>query len=70
MPDEKKEIISLNEGVFAGLSIQEIEARLEMTVLEVISGLVAQCNGCYQCTGQANCGSCNVCSGYSRILQE
>ena len=61
MPDEKRDLIPLNEGIFTGLSIEEVEARLEMTLLGVIPpdpGSPCGCNTCYQ---QEGCGTCNTC---------
>lgn len=61
MPDDKKDLIPLNEGVFTGLSIEEVEARLEMTILEIMSDVApAQC-GCNSCYQQEGCGTCNTC---------
>lgn len=67
MPDDKKDIIPLNEGIFTGLSIEEVEARLEMTVLEIIGDMVNTCS-CNSCTGQEGCGACNTCGGQKTEL--
>lgn len=54
-----RDLVPLNEGVFTGLSIEEVEARLEMTVLEIM-GQFGSC-GCNTCYQQDGCGTCNTC---------